>query len=69
MYKVLINGKIEEKHRDQIKKSQTTENSDTKDDIWDITIPLTEPTLDNSPGKRYLTRNRKPILRYGFEDQ
>ena len=68
MYKVLINRKIEEKHIDQIKKSQTTENSDTKDDIWDNTIPLTEPTLNNSPRKRHPTRNRKPVLRYGFED-
>ena len=68
MYKVLINRKIEEKHIDQIKKSQTTENSDTKDDIWDNTIPLTEPTLKNSSGKRYPTRNRKPVVRYGFED-
>ena len=69
MYKVLINGKIEEKHIDQIKKSQTIENSNSKDDIWDNTIPLTEPTLNNSPGKRYPTRNRKPVLRYGFEDK
>ena len=57
MYKVLINGKIEEKHIDQIKRSQTTENSDTKDGIWDNTIPLAEPTLNNSPGKRYPSRN------------
>ena len=56
MYKVLINGKNEERHIDQ-KKSQTTENSDTYDDIWDNTIPLTEPTLNNSPGKQYPTRN------------
>ena len=68
MYKVLINWKIEEKHIDQIKKSQTTENSDTKDGIWDNTIPLTEPTPDNSPGKRYLTGDRKSVWRYGFED-
>ena len=41
MYKVLINGKNEERHIDQKKKkkSQTTENSDTYDDIWDKTIP------------------------------
>ena len=52
---------------DQIKKSQTIENS-TKNDIWDNIIPLTEPTLNNSPGKRYPIRNRKPVLRYGFED-
>ena len=69
MYKVLINGKIEEKHIDQIKKSQTTESNSTKDDIWDNTIPLMEPTLNNSPGKQYPTRNRKPVLRYGFEDK
>ena len=69
MYKVPINGKIEEKHIDQIKKSQTTENNNTKDDIWDKIIPLTEPSLSNSPGKRYRTRNRKPVLRYGFEDK
>ena len=68
MYKVLINEKIEEKHIDQIKKSQTTENSDTKEDTWDNNIPSTEPTLNNSPGKWYPRRNRKPILRYGFED-
>ena len=68
MYKVLINGKIEEKRYRPNKKSQTTENSDNKDDIWDNTIPLTEPTLSNSPGKRYATRNRKHVLRYGFED-
>ena len=60
-------GKIVEKHMDQIKKSQTIENS-TKDDIWDNIIPLTEPTLNNSPGKRYPMRNRKHVLRYGFED-
>ena len=39
------------------KKSQTTEDSDIQDDIWDNTIPLTEPTLNNSPGKQYPTRN------------
>ena len=48
MYKVLINGEIDKKHIDQIKKTQTTVNSDTKDGIWDNTIPLTEPTLNNS---------------------
>ena len=58
MCKVLVNGKNEERHIDQKKKkSQTTENSDTYDDIWDNTIPLTEPTLNNSPGKQYPTRN------------
>ena len=50
------------------KKSETTERSDTKDDIWDNNIPLTEPTLKNSPRKQYLTRNRKPVLRYVFEE-
>ena len=55
MYKVLINGKIEETHMDQIKKSQTTENSNTKDDVQDNTIPLTEPTLNKSPGKQHPT--------------
>ena len=69
MYKVLINGKVEEKHIDEIKKIQTTENSDTKDDICDNTILLTKPDLSNSPGKRYPTRNRKPVSRYGREDQ
>ena len=44
-----------------------TENIDTKDDIWDNTIPLTEP--NNSPTKWYLTRNRKPVIRHGFEDK
>ena len=48
------------------KKTQTTENIDTEDDIWDNTIPLTEPS--NSPMKWYPTRNRKPVIRYGFED-
>ena len=47
MYKVLIDGKIEEKHIAK-QKSQTAENSDTKDDIWDNTIPLTKPILNNS---------------------
>ena len=68
MYKVLINGKVEENYIDQIKKIQTTENSDTKDDICDNTILLTKLTLNNSPGKRYPTRNRKPVSRYGCED-
>ena len=45
------------KKKKKKKKSQTTENSDTYDDIWDNTIPLTEPTLNNSPGKQYPTRN------------
>ena len=67
MCKVLLNGKIQEKHIDQIKKKQMTENIDTKDDIWDNTIPLTEP--NNSPTKWYLTRNRKPVIRHGFEDK
>ena len=68
MYKVLINGKVEEKHIDEIKKIQTTENRDTRDDICDNTILLTKPNLNNSPGKRYPTRNRKPVSRYGCED-
>ena len=47
------------------KKNQTTENIDTKDDIWDNTIPLTEP--NNSPMKWYPTRNWKPVIRYGLK--
>ena len=49
------------------KKNQTTENIDTKDDIWDNAIPLTEP--NNCSTKWYPTRNRKPVIRYGFEDK
>ena len=44
-----------------------TENTNTKDEILDNTIPLTETALNNSPGKRYPTRDRKPVLRYGLE--
>ena len=43
MHKVVINGKLEYKHIDQIIKSQTTEDNETKDVIWDNTIPLTIP--------------------------
>ena len=57
MYKVLINGEIEDKQIDKTKKKQATENIDTKDDIWDNTIPLTESIQKNSPRKRYSARN------------
>ena len=66
MYKALINLKVKDKHIDPIKKSQTTEISDRKDEIWDNTIPLPEPTLNNSPRKRYPTRKLKLVIRYGF---
>ena len=46
-----------------------TEKSDTKYDIRDDTIPLTEPTPNNSARKWYPTRNQKPAIRYGFEDK
>ena len=69
MCKVLINEKIDDKHIDQIKKSQMTEKSDTKYDIRDDTIPLTEPTPNNSARKWYPTRNQKPVIRYVFEDK
>ena len=60
MYKVLINGKIEEKHIDQIKKAKRLKT----------VIPrMNSNTLNNSPGKRYPTRKRKPLLKYGFEDK
>ena len=69
MYKVLINGKIEEKHIDQTKKAKRLKTVIPTMTYWDITIPLTEHTPSNSPGKQQPTRNRKPVLRYGFEDQ
>ena len=37
-----------------------TENIDTKDDLWDNAIALTEPTPNNSPRKQYPIRNQKP---------
>ena len=46
-----------------------TENRNTKDEIWDNTIPLTELTLKNGPKKQYPTRNRKPVIRYGFVEK
>ena len=69
MYKVLINGEIEDKQIDKTKKKQATENIDTRDDIWDNTIPLTESIQKNSPRKRYSARNWNPTIRYGFEDK
>ena len=50
-------------------KKEATENIDTKDDIWDNTIPLTERTPNNSPRKQYPTRHQKPVKRYGLEDK
>ena len=38
-------------------KKEATENIDTKDDISDNTIPLTERTPNNSLRKQYPTRH------------
>ena len=69
MYKVLICGKIEIKHIDQIKKCQTTKEDNNDVSIWDNTIPLTLAPSNRTvtPRKQYPKRNRKPVVRYGFE--
>ena len=50
-------------------KKEATENIDTKDDISDNTISLTERTPNNSPRKQYPTRHQKPVKRYELEDK
>ena len=71
MYKVLIRRQIEIKHVVQIKKCRTVKEDNNDVGIWDNTIPLTSVPSNRAltPIKQYPKRNRKPVVRYGFEDK
>ena len=71
MYKVLIRRQIQIKYIDQIKKCQTVKEDNNNVGIWDNTIPLASVSSNRAltPRKQYPKRNRKPVVRYGFEDK
>ena len=71
MYEVLIRGQIEIKHIEQIKKCQTVKEDNNDVGIWDNAIPLASAPSNRAltQRKQYPKRNKKLVVRYGFEDK
>ena len=73
LFKVRINGVMVIRHIDQIKRSFTPSKSDSAEDAWDYTIPITsgsDTANENElPPRRYPVRERHPICRYGYNSR
>ena len=68
MYKVLINGKIEDRHKNQIKTAKRLKTlipKMTLEKHYSINL-----TYSEQYSKETVTyKKRKPVIRYGFEDK